>query len=345
MDDYSTFAPDELMPLIPDNFVPGTFLRRMFFGTEPMLFDTEEVYFDRILPDKRMAPFVAPLAPGRVLQPKGYQKETIVPASLKPKNELRPSEVLSRMAGERIGGDMSAADRAAAIRERYLMQHQKYFARRDEWMASSILRTGAVTIVGDDYPTTVVDFNRPATLTKALTLAARWGEDGVSPYDDVDGWLNEVGEESGSAGDTVVMDRKAWQLYIADPKAQKALDTTLRQTASITLGFTPTVPGAPAYKGTDGNVEFYVYNDNYEDDDGNAAKILPDYTVIVGSRGGIEGTVACGVVQHAENGFQPGEFFPHEWIDPNTGAHWVETIGSRLLVPRRIAGSLCATVR
>lgn len=345
MDDFDTFSPDELMPLIPNNFVPGTFLRRVFFGTGLTLSDRAEVYFDRILPDKRMAPYVAPLAPGHILQPKGYQRESIVPASLKPKNQITPDQVMTRLPGEAIGGEMPASDRAAQIRENYLMQHQEYFARRDEWMASSILRTGSVTIVGEDYPSTVVNYSRLGSLTKTLLTTARWGESGVSPYDDVDAWMDEVGTACGSAADIVVMDRKAWALYIADPKAQNALDRTLGQTAAMALGFTPTVPGAPAFKGRDGNVEFYVYNDNYDDDDGNPAVLLPDYTVILGSRGGLAGTVACGVVQHAENNFQPGEFFPHEWVDPNTGAHWVETIGSRLLVPRRINGSLCATVR
>src|SRR5690606_1281290 len=162
-----------------------------------------------------------------VLQPKGYQRESIIPASLKPKNEITPNQVMTRLPGEATGGDMSAADRAAQIRENYLTQHQEYFARRDEWQASSILRTGATTMVGDQYPTTVVNYARLNTLTTTLLTAARWGESGVSPYDDVDAWMNEVGTACGSAVDIVVMDRKAWALYIADPKAQKALDRTL----------------------------------------------------------------------------------------------------------------------
>lgn len=341
---YDTFQPDELMPLIPSLFVPGTFLQRLFFPGL-FLFDRAEVYFDRVIDDKRMAPLVAPLAPGRIQQPKGFRKETIVPASIKPKNQVNPDEVLARLPGEAIGGEMSATDRAAALREHYLVGHQSKFARRLEWMASSIIRTGAVTLVGEDYPSTVVDFQRTNTLTKALTLTARWGESGVSPYSDVDGWLNEVGEASGSAGDTVIMDRKAWALYIADPKASAALDTTLGQTAAVTLGFTPTTPGAPAFKGRDGNVEFYVYNDNYEDDDGNAAKLLPDYTVIVASRAGVEGAKLCGVVQHAENNYEKGEYFPHNWVDQNTGAEWIETISAPILAPKRINATLCATVR
>ncbi|MCT2398522.1 major capsid protein [Novosphingobium mangrovi (ex Huang et al. 2023)] len=341
---YGTFAQDELMPLIPSLFVRGNFLTLTFFP-EVFEFDTADVYFDRVLDDMRMAPFVAPLAPGKILQPRGFQKETIIPASIKPKDQITGKEVLSRMAGERIGGEMSAADREAAIREMYLMKHQERIARRHEWMASSILRTGSVTIAGDDYPSTVVNFARAAALTVTLLTTARWGETGVSPFDDVDGWMNDTASECGAAVDIVVMDKLAWGFFADDPKTQKALDTTLGQTAAIDLGFTPGVPGAPQFKGRIGAVEFYVYNDVYHDDSFTKQQLVPDYTVMMGSRSGYAGSKLCGVVQHAENHYEKGEFFPHEWIDQNTGAQWVETITSPILAPKRVNASFCATVR
>ena len=230
---YGTFQPDELMPLIPSLFVGGNFLSLAFFP-QVYEFDTAFVHFDRVIDDKRMAPLVGPLSPGKIQQPRGYRMETIVPASIKPKNQIRPDDVLSRLAGEAIGGELSAADREAALREMYLMEHQRKIARRKEWMASSILRTGSVTLVGDDYPSTLVNFQRTAGLTKALVGANRWGQAGISPYDNTDAWIDEVGTESGSAVNIVVMDRLAWGLYISDPKAQKALDRTLGQTAALT---------------------------------------------------------------------------------------------------------------
>ncbi len=341
---YGTFSPDELMPLIPSLFVAGSFLQTAFFP-DVFEFDTAEVYFDRVLDDMRRAPFVAPLAPGSIQQPRGFQKETLIPASMKPKNQITGNEVLSRRAGEPIGGEMSAADREAAIREDYLLKHMERIARTREWMASSILRTGAVTITGEQYPTAVVDFDRLNTLTKALTLTARWGETGVSPYDNVDDWMNQVAAASGSAVNIVVMEGKAWALFAADPKTEKSLDTTLGQTAAITLGFTPTTPGAPVFKGRIGGVEFYVYNNVDHDESFAAQQLLPDYTVIMGSQAGFAGAKLCGVVQHAENHFAKGEYFPHEWIDPNTGAQWVETITAPILAPKRINASLCVTVR
>ncbi len=341
---YGTFQPDELTPLIPSLFVGGNFLSLAFFPGV-FEFDTAFVHFDRVLDDKRMAPLVSPLSPGKVLQPRGYRMETIVPASIKPKNEVNPNEVLNRLAGEAIGGEMSAADREAAIREQYMLDHQRKIWRRKEWMASSILRTGQVTLVGENYPSTLVNFQRSGSLTKALAGAARWGEAGVSPSDNLQAWIDEVGAESGAGIDIVVMDGLAWQLFIADTKVEKQLDRTLGQTAAIELGFTSNIPGRPVFKGRIGEVEFYTYNDTYEDDAGSPAKLIPDYTVLLASRGGIEGAWLYGVVQHAENHYQPGQYFPHEWIDPNTGAQWIETITAPICAPKRINATLCATVR
>ena len=342
---YGTFQPDELMPLIPSLFVGGNFLTLAFF---PGIFefDTEFVHFDRVLDDKRMAPLVAPLAPGKILQPKGYRMETLVPASLKPKNQINPNEVMKRLAGEAIGGSLSASDRAAALRESYLLGHQTKIARRFEWMASAILRTGSVTLVGDDYPSTVVNFSRSGSHTVTLAGASRWGQAGISPVDNVDSWIDIVGTDSGSAVDIVVMDRLAWLLFSADAKFAKIIDTTLGQggTTALNLGFDATVPGSPVYKGRSGNVEFYVYNDNYEDDAGAAAKLIPDYTVMLGSRGGIEGSWLYGCIQHAANNYAVGAYFPHNWIEESNGAEFIETITAPICAPKRIDATLCATV-
>ena len=341
---YGTFQPDELMPLIPSAFVAGSFLQMLMFPGA-FEFDSAEVYFDRVLDDMRMAPYVAPLAPGKIQQPRGFRKETVIPASIKPKNQINPNEVLARMAGERIGGEMSAADREAALRQFYLAKHREQIARRHEWEAAQLLQTGSVTMVGDDYPSTVVDFSRTGALTKALTLTDRWGETGVSPYDDVEEWCDLVATTSGSAVNVVTMDRLAWNLYKADPKAQKALDRTLGQNVAISLGLTNAVPGAPQYKGSDGNIEFYVYNDVYHDDSFTTHNLVPDYSVGLISQGGYQGAKLSGVVQHASNHFGKGEFFPHEWIEEGTGAQFVETITSTILAPKRVNASAFATVR
>lgn len=342
-DDYATFSPDELMPMIPSLFVGGNFLTRLLF---PLVttFTTAEVYFDRILDDLQAAPLVGPLSPGRIIDVPGYRKESVIPASMKPKNQVLPDQVMSRLPGEAIGGEMSTEDRAAAIREWYLVAHMRRIMRRREMMAADLIKTGSMTLVGEDYPSTIVDFDRDNSLTEALTLTDRWGESGVSPFDDFDEMCNDVGDASGSAVEFGIFDKKAWALFEADPKFAKSIDRTLGQTSSAELGFKPGVPGKPTFKGRIGDVELYVYNDKNKDN-GSVSPLFPDYSVAAVSASGLEGCIAAGLVQHASNNYAEGEYFPHNWVEENTGAEFIETITASMPVPKRINATAYKTVR
>jgi hypothetical protein len=342
---YDLYSTDELLPMVESLFVPGNFLLKAFFPTV-IEFETQQVHFDRVLADRRLAPFVSPLAPGKVQQPRGFQVETLIPGYLKPKNPVTGQEVMQRMAGEPLTGTMSPGERRDRIMLRYLLEHRTKIERRLEWMAASILRTGAVTIVGDDYPSTVVDFGRTGSLTKTLTSSDRWGESGVSPFDDVDEWIGEVGAASGAAVNIVVMDKLAWGYFIADAKTEKALDRTKGQTAALTLGLTPGVPGAPVYKGMIGDVEFYVYNDKYEaDTTGTVTSLVPDNTVIMGSQGGVEGAQLFGAILDPRNDYGAARYFSKNWIEEDPAAEFVMTQSAPLPTPKRIDATLAATVR
>ena len=342
---YDLYSTDELLPMVESLFVPGNFLLKAFFPTV-MEFDTEQVHFDRVLDDRRLAPFVSPLAPGKIDQPRGYQVETFIPAYVKPKNKVTGKEVMTRMPGEPLTGTMSPGERRDRIMLQRMFEHRQKIERRLEWMASSILRTGAVTIVGDDYPASVVNFGRDASLTKVLAGVARWGEAGVSPFDDVETWIGEIADGSGAAANIVVMDRLAWNLYVSDPKVDRALDRQKGQTAALALGLTAQLPGSPVYKGAIGEVEFYVYNDKYEADGTNTVtSLLPDYTVIVGSQGGIEGAQMFGAILDPLNDYGPARYFPKNWIEQDPAGEFVMTQSAPLVAPKRANASLAATVR
>lgn len=340
----ANYGTEELLAMIEPLFIPGNFLLRAFFP-EVIEFDTEEVKFDRVIADRRLAPFVSPLAPGKIQQPKGYRVETIVPAYLKPKNQVTGKEVMKRLAGEMPGGAMSAGDRRDRIMLDYMFNHRQKIERRLEWMAAQILTTGAVTIVGDDYPSTVVDFSRDDDLTEALTGTSEWGDAGVSPFADVQTWIDLVGTKSGAAVNIAVMDGMAWDKFIADPRSEKALDRDLGQTAAVSLGLTPNLPGSPTFKGRIGAVEFYVYNDTYEDDAGSTAQLLPAHSVILGSQGGIEGAQMFGAILDPRNDYGPARYFPKSWIDEDPAGEFVMTQSAPILAPRRIDASFYASVK
>ncbi|OWK29203.1 major capsid protein [Sphingomonas dokdonensis] len=341
------YAPTELIAMIEPLRVPGNFLRRLLYSTAtPIYFDTPDIKWDRVFDDLRIAPFVSPYAPGKPRQDRGFQTESFTPGYLKPLDRVDPTKFSKRRPGEAIGGELSLADRRDLMMLDYLLGHKRQLERRDEVMAAEIVRTGRVTIAGEDYPTAVVDFGRDASLTKALLNTSRWGESGVSPVADVAAWLDEVATIVGAAPSHVIFDRKSWALFQADNNLDRVIDLTMGQTnSSVMLGFTPGAPGAPVFKGRIGTVELYVYNDTYEDVDGSIKALLPDFTVIVVAPGAYEGTPTYGAILDPRAGYIATPWFSKNWIDENPPAEWVLTQSAPLPIPKRPNASLCVTVR
>ena len=344
---FSLYDTTELVAVIEPIRVPGNFLRRLFFGTAAtILFDTPDIKWDRVFDDLRIAPFVSPLSPGKPRQDKGYQTESFVPGYLKPTDRVSPDKFTKRRPGEAIGGELSLAERRDLMMVDYMAAHKRQIERREEVQAAQTLITGTVTMTGDDYPTASIDFGRDASMRKVLTLAARWGEAGVSPVANLMGWLDEQAALTGAAPSHVVFDRLSWALFAADAMLKTLLDQNIGQsTSAIQLGFTPGAPGSPVYKGRIGTVEFYVYNDTYEDVDGTIRQLVPDYTLIVGAPAAYEGTPTYGAILDPEAGYIATPWFPKNWIDRNPAAEWVQTQSAGLLIPKRANCSMAVTVR
>lgn len=319
------------------------FLLSMFFPLASFS-DDEKILFDVEIDDIEVAPFVSPLSAGRIGTDTGYETRMFAPAYIKPLHDIKPGETLRRLAGEPIAGAMSAGARERAILGQKLQRQQTMILRRKEVMAAEVLRTGKCVVEGPDYPKVQVDFQRHGDLTLALTGGARWGEAGVSPYDDVSEWINLVGAKSGAAVNVVVMDAKAWALFEADPKLEKRMDRTLGQTAILELGFKAGLPGTPVFQGRIGMVEFHTYNDTYTEN-GTTKALLPDHTVILGATGAMEGTQAHGAILDPRAGYQALEIFPKSWIEENPGRRVLLSQSAPLVYPRRPNAAMCATVR
>lgn len=319
------------------------FLLDFFF---PRVFNAlgKDITLDIEGEDLEIAPFVSPLSKGVIQREQGYSTKVFTPAYVKPLNVVNDDHVMTRSIGEQIGGTLSPEQRAQAILGNYLKLQTNRIVRRKEVMAAEVLRTGRCVISGPNYPTKEVDFGRDSSLTKALTGGTRWGEAGVSPYDDISAWSDAVGEMSSAAVTTVVMDSRAWALFSADPRTEKALDTTLGQSSMIALGYQPGLPGVPIYKGIIGSVEFYVYNDVYAID-GIKSKLLPEYTVILAAKPALYGLQMHGAIRSAAHNYIAGEIVSRSWIDDDLDVRKVESQSAPLVVPGRPDASMCVTVR
>jgi len=337
MDIYSTGVLARVIAELP---APAPFILNSFFR-ELQTETSEEIHFDVDTGRRRLAPFVAPIVAGKVVQSKGYVTKTFKPAYVKDKRVFDSTRPFKRTIGERIGGELSPAQRVQALLASDLQDQLQMLARRQEVMAVEALRTGKVTVEGDEYPTVVVDFGRHAELTVNLAQGKRWGEAGVDPLADVQAWSLNVTKHSGATANTLVMDVEAWKLFSASESVQKLLD---RFRGNDRLNVTVTGEGG-RYMGNIGDFDIWVYAGFYEDPkSGQSVPYLPEHTVIITSPD-LEGTRAYGAIRDEEAGFQAMPYFSKSWVEKDPAVRYLLLQSAPLPVPYRVNASMSAKVR
>lgn len=341
MDIFSTGSLNRLVQSLKR---PQTALLSAFFP-EIETSETEVIFFDVENKKRRVAPFVSPLREGRLVEEEGYVTKSFTPAYVKDKRVFDPNKALKRAAGETIGGDQSPINRLQANLVRQTADQLDMLMRRKEVMASEVLRTGKVTISGEGYPTTVVDFGRASGNTVSLTTTAQWGETDVSPLADIKSWGMTILKNSGAKVRDVIMDVSASELFLADPAVEKFLNTRpLSHNSNDNVSAVTFADLGLSYMGAIGEYRFWIYSDWYVDDNNVEKPILPDYTVLMVSPD-LDGVQHHGAIRDTKAGLQPMEFFTKSWEVEDPSHRILLMQSAPLTVPYRVDASFCATVR
>lgn len=341
MDIYSTQV---LAKVVERLHTPPSFLLDTFFPNVQTS-DKEEIFFDVTDSKPRISPFVSPLLPGKVVDSGGYQTKSFKPAYVKDKRRFDANIPYKRMAGEIIGGSLSPAQRYERALATHLKDQLDNLTRREEVMAAEILRTGKVIVSGDGYPTQTVDFGRDAELTKALSGSATWDSSGVNPVDDLEDWAITLQDKSGVVAKTVVMDPQAWKIFRSNTTVQKYLD--IRRGTNNSINIDPQIISEnekARYAGSIGDFAIWVYNDTYVDDKGTTCKLLPEKTVLLGSREGLEGTRCYGAIHDEKANWTAQRYFTKSWIEEDPSVRWLLLQSAPLVVPYRPNASMCVTI-
>lgn len=311
------------------------------YFTRSYFSNSEWIEFDEIETNRRLAPFVVPNVQGQPMRLDGYQTSRIKPAYLKPKHALDTSHVLRRRPGEQWGGSMTPAQRDAAIVIDVLQMQTESIRRRLNWMACEILKNGAVTIAGENYPTRLVDFERAAGNTVTLVGTATWDGADADPWGNLLAWNRQV-FESGAAARDVVMGRAASAALFANERFQAAFETRRGSSAQLELYNTA---GSPVvYHGTlpGSGVNLFTYGDTYDNNMGVKQEYLdPDEVLVIGDIGGV---MAYGAIMDRKAGFVPTAMFPKMWENEDPSALFLMTQSAPLAVPTNVNSSLRATV-
>ena len=323
---------------------PPSFLLDTFFPlvqTE----DSSEIHFDVDQSKPRITPFVSPKRAGIVVDNEGYETKTFRPAYAKDKREFDPNTPLRRRMGEQIGGDMTPMQRRNAAIGQTLENQLDMLTRREEVMAAEALRNGQVTVTGEGYPTVVVDFQRDPSLSVTLSGASRWGQAGVKVFDNIEDWSDTIQLLSGVAGTTVVMDMLAWRLARQDADFLAMLDTRRGSNSTAEIGPIARDQRRKArYVGNAGDFDIWVYNDTYVDEAGVTQKLLPDYTVLMGSPTDVEGTRCYATIRDEKANYEARRFFVKSWLEEDPAVRWMLLQSAPLVVPYRVNATFRATV-
>ena len=314
-------------PLYDTTFLAGViaplrksvpFILNMFFANYVGPTGQSKITFDQEGEVLGVAPMVYPLVAGKPVKERGYSTTEFAPAYVKPFMALDPERPLHRQLGERLSGELTPQQREDARITLSFKDLKTISDRRVHLMAIEAMKTGKVTVTGEGYDEPkLVDYQRKSEHTKLLTLTDRWGESEVSPVDNVEDYCQDIAEESGVYPDVIAFDKHAFRLFRKDPQYKDLIDRDFRGAESsmeLLLAADQQEGVLIGRLGANGP-EIWVFNAVYKDDQGVLQRLVPDYSVMIGSRRPeASGTRYFGDVIDADVGYQHTEF-----KDPETG--------------------------
>jgi hypothetical protein len=321
---------------------PAAWLLTSFFPMEQVSED-EEIHFDVEDEQPRITPFVSPLRAGRLVEREGYETRTFKPAYVKDKRVFDESAPVKRVMGEPPLGTLSAAERTRRLLARAFANQNRMFTRREEVMASEILRTGSLTITGEGFDDVVVNYLRDASLTVTpLTGAARWSETTATPMDDIEDWAQLIYTAGGGIARDVVMAPDVWQAMRKNSQVVDLLDTRRGSESRAETG--PLAANRVRMPGSLGEFDLWVYQDNYIDETGAAGVMMPSGTVLLINRTGLEGTRHYGMVKDYKAMHTAQRWFVKSWEEEDPSRRILLGQAAPLVVPYRPNSSLGAEV-
>jgi len=340
-----------LIQVVPNLKTASSFLLDNFFPNIVMS-DSEYVSIDVDVGKRRMSPFVSPLVEGKLVEARKVQTNTFKPAYIKDKRVPDLRRPVRRMIGERIGGDMTPAEREMANLEFEMTDQIDMLTRRLEWMAAQVLQSGAVTISGEGFPTQVVDFGRDAALTVALSGSNQWGVSGnltpaghdPVPTKNLETWQNIILKKSGARTTDIVFTTTPWTLFLNAVGVQGAIYYPRLGEASNVINPGPQIEKGAVFKGIWGQYRLWLYNEWYVDDADNTEKpMLPDGTVILCGPD-MMGTRAFGQILDPEFSYANLPFAPKTWVQKDPAQRYIMMQSSPIVIPSRVNACFAATV-
>jgi hypothetical protein len=267
-------APFESGPLV------HTFLRDTFFTGRDYP-ATPVIEFDFKRGRRKMAPFVAPLIGGKLMERQGFETRFFRAPRIAPVRALRTPDLEARLPGETIYSQRSPADRAADLLADDAIFCDEAISRREEWMCRNVLVNGKITVTADTGYQMVVDFTESSagTANNHDVPAVKWDvASGSDPLADLEAARLNVIKASGISPNVALFGVNAAKVFIRNPQVATLLDKQRFEIA----GVQPIIQDEAVVRiGRVPGMELYEYAEYFEDDAGTIFPMLPDNFVMI----------------------------------------------------------------
>lgn len=268
-------APFEAGPVVQ------TFLRDTFFAGREFP-PTNLVEFDFRRGRRKMAPFIAPIIGGKVMEREGFETRFFKAPRIAPVRNLRIPDLEPRMFGETIYSGRTPADRAADLLAEDAIFCDEAITRREEWMCREVLVNGKLVITADHGYQLSIDFmesSKGPVDNHEAPINGTWDDPAVStPLEDLEAARLNTIAASGIAPNVALFGSAAKQAFIDNESVQKMLDNRRYELGMVA----PVIVSDSVVKfATVPGLECYSYAEYFEDDAGVLFPMLPENLVML----------------------------------------------------------------
>ena len=292
------YEPRTLLEAFDVGPIAHTFLRDTFFAAREYP-PSSLVEFDFRRGRRRMAPFVAPLVGGKVMERMGYETRFFRAPRIAPVRNLRTADLEARLPGETIYQGRQAADRAADLLAEDAIYLDEAITRREEWMCRNVLINGSIAVTADNGYTDYITYLEYATpgqgnmgvgpspapnvsvTSNHYVPATFWNDTtNADPLNDLELARLQVIKLSGISPNVVLMSQDTRQAFLNNQKVYNffhnrrfefgLIQPIIQDEAVVLIG---RIPG----------LEIYTYAEYFEDDFGNLFPMIPPGLAIMAS--------------------------------------------------------------
>lgn len=320
-----------------DMFFPNTFLSTQ-----------EEIAFSKLNASRRIAPFMLPNEPGKpIYRREGERIESFKPAYTKPKDAVRPTEMIALTPGELVRRESLMSPQARYNREvnRIVVYHRNAIQRLWDYMAAKSILNGALTVNYGQGVSVTIDFGRDAGQTVVLGAGARWGDAGISIFDTIQSYVDTVANaEFGGSATDIILGATAAIPFMADASSSTGslkdkLDTTFRGSEDVAINrgiirVDPMNPFTLLGRLANGlNVWRYAGPaSKFQNNDGSFTDIMDPRDILVASRA-VDGIRAYGAILDNAANLEVADIFTKMWDQEDPSARFIMSQSAPLTIP------------